>query len=196
MNKKLYIIPIALFLVTIPFILFAGENADFELDVSIFSGTSILNIKETSYNTKMVPVAGISLSSYFMAGQLFSYGFEFLYQYSFKSNYNNYYYYDSYHSFSLIPNIGLHLHRSMFSYYFLIGLGVSYSFSDYHNKLYGISSVGAGIKLKKSFIQAILLNYNHSFIKNYKTFETIKIYVSINVRNIVKKLHKTGVNKR
>jgi len=181
MIKKISILLIIFICCIIPHAIFAENANDAHINASLFSGTSFLHIEGKSFDTKMVPVAGISLSSYFFPRNIFFYGVELAYMYSFKSNYNNYYYYDSYSSLSLLPHLGIHFQTPSLTYFFLLGCGGSISFSRYLSKNYFIASAGVGIYFKKFFIDGLLLSYNHSFFKNFTVFETLKVHAIIHL---------------
>jgi len=181
MTKKISILSIICICCIIPHAIFAEDTNNVHIDASIFSGTSFLHIEGKSFDIKMVPIAGISLSSYSFPGNTLFYGVELAYMYSFKSNYNNYYYYDSYSSLSLLPHLGIHFQTPSLTYFFLLGGGCSISFSRYLSKNYLIASAGAGIYFKKFLIDGLLLSYSHSFLKTFQVFETVKVHAIIHL---------------
>lgn len=177
---KLWFIAILLLFTTFP--LLADEIGKIGFNGAVFSGTSILNSKGSSYNTKMLPVIGISLFPYYTSGQIWRCGFELSFQHAFRSNYNDYYYYSSHQTISFIPYIEIHfLNLNTISGLFLVGLGASHIGSDYIKKNYFNISTGIGLNFKKTFIDSLFVSYNHSFLKDFYYFETIKIYVTVHI---------------
>jgi hypothetical protein len=63
----------------------------------------------------------------------------------------------------------------------LAGLGLSHSLSGYYNKNFFTTSAGTGIEFKNKFIQSLYLIYTHSFIEDYKIFETLTLNAGISL---------------
>lgn len=177
--KNLIIAPLVIAFMCAPILVFAEVTTPIRLEGTLYSGTSIINLKNPSFDTKNVPVIGAALSPRFKYGNTLNYGIDISFQHSFKSNYNDFYYYDSYSSLSFTPNIRLCYHRQEVSFFLFAGLGFSLSFSEYFDNNFFITSAGTGIEFKKRFIQSLYLIYTHSFIKNYKIFETLTLNASI-----------------
>ena len=156
----------------------AESGTKYSLDLLLSGGTSILNIDNPSFGAKMVPVAGLGIAPYFSKGDLLSYGFELLLQYSMKSNYNDYFYYDSYFSISFIPCIRVHIKRRgtrNVSYYLCAGLGGTRSFSGFTHRTFFLSSLSGGVVFDNFFVDAILLDYTHAFLRAYRAHETVRL---------------------
>jgi len=151
------------------------------IDLLVSGGTSILNIDNPSFGAKMVPVVGLGIAPYFSKGNLFSYGVELLLQYSMKSNYNDYFYYDSYFSLSLVPGIRVHIGNRdtvNVSYRFGAGLGFSHVFSGFTQKNVFLTSLSGGLVFRNFFLDAILFRYTHNFLRSFQAFETFRLEAS------------------
>jgi len=156
----------------------AQDRTQVSLDFLLSGGTSILNIDNPSFGAKMVPVAGLGIAPYFSKGKLLSYGFELLFQYSMKSNYNDYFYYDSFFSLSFVPGVRVHIGRREtrnVSYLLCAGLGFTHSFSSFTDKNFFLSSLSGGLVFNKFIVDAILLGYTHNFLSSYRAYETVRL---------------------
>jgi len=179
MYKNLIIASLVIAFLCVPSLLPAAKNTPIRLEGTLYGGTSIINLENPSFDAKTVPVVGIALSPRFGYGHILNYGIDISFQHSFKSNYNDFYYYDSYSSLSFIPNIRLCHRGQNVSFFLLAGLGFSHTFSGYYDKNYFTTSAGTGIEFKNKFIQSLSLIYTHSFIEDYKIFETLTLNASI-----------------
>ncbi|KPJ89953.1 MAG: hypothetical protein AMS17_00030 [Spirochaetes bacterium DG_61] len=179
---------------TLLFVVFSASSVlcteGVSVDGALFGGTSLLDFKGESFGLKVVPVGGISLMSNFQTQGTLFYGLELSCLYSFRSNYNNYYYYDSYLSLSLMPRLGVSLKGRSLTYSFLVGVGGSHAFSGLFGKTYWIVSAGAGVYFPRFFPDGILLSYSHSVVTNYPVFETIKVQAVVHIWQ--KKVNRKG----
>jgi hypothetical protein len=151
------------------------------IDLLVSGGTSILHIDNPSFGAKMVPVLGLGLAPYFSKGRLLSYGIELHLQYSMKSNYNDYFYYDSFFAFSFVPGVRVHIKRQEtgnVSYRLGAGLGFSHSLSGFTQKNFFLTSLSGGLVFNNFFMDAILFNYTHNFLKAFQSYETFRLEVS------------------
>lgn len=179
--KRLYIFSLTIFFISFLFPLFAKEGTEIGVDAGLFTGFSIVDLEGESFKMKAVPSLGVSLLPYIKASEIVSIGVEVSFQYSFKSDYSNFYYYDAYITFTLLPNISLLLQGGDINYLIFSGIGGAFSFSDYLRNSYMIFSFGSGIQLKKAFIKNISVSYTHSFINNFHSFETVKLYFTVHI---------------
>ncbi len=169
------------FLIPVKGVFSAPSPTRSTIELLISGGTSILNIDNPSFGAKTVPVVGLGLAPYFSKGKFFSYGIELLLQYSMKSNYNDYFYYDSYLSLSLVPGIRLHIgNRDTGNvwYRFGAGLGFSHLFSGFTQKNVFLTSLSGGIVFRNFFLDAILFSYTHNFLRSFQAFETFRLEAS------------------
>ena len=152
------------------------------LDVAVFSGISFLEYRGSSYNLKILPVIGFSIYPYYSPGPTWRLVGEFSFQHTFRSNYNNYYYYSSHESISFVPGIRLYFfsgERASGSLH--AGAGVSFAFSNYFNDNYFVACGGLGIKFKNSFINDLFISYYHSFLSDFYLYETIRVCITTSI---------------
>ncbi len=179
--KRLFIISLTIFFISFFSPLFAKEGAEMGVDAGLFTGFSFADLEGESFKMKAMPSLGVSLLPYIKASEILSFGVEVSFQYSFKSDYSNFYYYDAYIAFTLLPNISLLLQGRDVDYLIFSGIGGTFSFSDYLRNSYIIFSFGSGIQLKKAFIKNISVSYTHGFINNFQSFETVKLYFTVHI---------------
>jgi len=152
-----------------------AEN--FRIDGTLSGGGSLLDYSSESFDLKAVPTAGLSLVPVFQSRGKIFYGVELGFLYSFRSNYNNYYYYDSYFSLSIIPHIGIALQGRSLTWFLLGGVGGAHAFSGLFGKTYLISSAAAGVYFPRFLVNGIQVSYMHSFVRDYRLFETVRISI-------------------
>jgi hypothetical protein len=160
-----------------------GESG---IDLGVFSGATIVDLHGESFGAKVMPTVGVSFFPWIQLVNLFYLGAEVSMQYTFRSDYRNYYYYNAFGTFSVIPNIHLLLRGNTVRFLFLVGGGLCHSFSDHFTLNYPVGCIGTGIRFKSGFISSILLTYNHSFTESFQYFETIRLSANIRL------LHNTG----
>jgi hypothetical protein len=147
------------------------------IDGTLSGGSSLLDYSSESFDAKPVPTAGLSFTPVFLTRGKIFYAVELGFLYSFRSNYNNYYYYDSYLSLSLTPHIGIALKGRSLTWFLLGGVGGAHAFSGLFGKTYLISSAGAGVYFPRFLVDGIQISYVHSFVRDYRLFETIRISI-------------------
>jgi hypothetical protein len=152
-----------------------AEN--FRIDGILSGGSSLLDYSSESFEAKAVPTAGLSFAPVFQTRGKIFYTVELGLLYSFRSNYKNYYYYDSYFSLSIIPHIGIALQGRSLTWFLLGGVGGAHAFSAFFGKTYFVSSAGAGVYFPRFLVDGIQISYMHSFVRDYRLFETIKISI-------------------
>jgi hypothetical protein len=168
------------------------KSSETGVDGAVFSGISFLNYRGSSYSLKILPVIGISLFPYYAPGPAWRLVGELTFQHTFRSNYNNYYYYSSHQSISFVPGLRLYFFPGRkVSGSLHAGAGVSHAFSNYFNKNYFVACGGIGIKFKDSFINDLFLSYYHSFLLDFYHYETIRVYITASIWDGSKKLRGT-----
>ena len=177
MKNRFFFIPLCIFFATVSIL----SAEDVRIEGTLFGGTSFLDFKGQSFGLKTVPITGISLISDFQTQGTFFYGLELFCQYSFKSNYNNYYYYASYLSLAFMPRVGVLLKGKSLNYFFLAGVGGSYAFSGLFGKTFLIASAGAGLYFPRFLLDGILFSYSHSVVKNYPVFESLRVQAIVRI---------------
>jgi len=178
---KIYSISLFLLFTAVGTCLYANEKGEAGVDAALSSGVSLVDLEGATYETKAMPTAGFSLLPYVAVGHIVSFGAELSYYYTFKSNYRNYYYYNSYKAVTFLPNITLHIKYRRYTWIVYSGIGGGYLFSDSFHKFYTKVTLGTGIFLKNKLLKGIFLSYDHSFIAGYRSFETLKVYFSFHV---------------
>ncbi len=152
------------------------------LDGAVFSGVSFLNSRGSSYSSKILPVIGISLFPYYAPGPAWQLVSEISFQHTFRSNYNDYYYYSSHQSISFVPGIRLYFFTGGKVWGSLhAGAGVSLALSNYIDENYFVAYGGLGIKFNNSFINDLFISYYHSFLLDFYQYETIRVYITAHI---------------
>jgi hypothetical protein len=149
------------------------------MDLGVTAGASVVDLQGESFGIKAMPVVGISLFPWVQLIGSLNLGAEVSLQYTFRSDYSNYYYYDSFGTFGVIPNLHLLLGESSVRFILLMGLGLGCSFSDYSTLSYPVGCIGAGIRFNSGLISSILLTYSHSFIESFQNFESLRLSATI-----------------
>jgi hypothetical protein len=155
------------------------EKRENGLDLGVTAGASVIDLQGESFGIKAVPVVGISLFPWVQIIDSLNLGAEVSLQYTFRSDYSNYYYYDSFGTFGVIPNLHLLLGESSVRFILLLGFGFGFSFSDYSALSYPVGCIGAGIRFNNGLISSILITYNHDFIESFQTFESLRLSANI-----------------
>ena len=151
-------------------------------DGALFSGISFLDYRGSTYNSKILPIIGISLYPYYAPCPAWRLMGELSFMHTFKSNYNNYYYYSSHHSISFVPGARLYFFpEKRVSWSLHAGAGVSFAFSKYFYKPYFVACGGFGIKFKDSFINDLFISYYHSFLLDFDHYETIRVNITASI---------------
>jgi len=148
-----------------------------ELDGYLLSGVSLFEHRDESFGQKLYPSAGAGCYLFFPSDKKLTIGTEFLYQYNFRSNYINLYYYGKYHTLGFQPFIAFYLNNNAPKIWFIVGGGIKYSFSRYIQIFYPFASGGICINLRKKSLEGILLEYSHNFLISARFYETLTLRV-------------------
>ena len=152
----------------------AQTSSLFELRGSVSGGTSFQDLRSESYDAKLLPTVGGSLSVFFKREKPLSWGIELSYDHNFRSDDKNFYYYSSYEKIGFTPTVEFSFPGRGPQLYAFGGLGINFAFSGYMNKAFIASRLGTGILFKNSFFHGILVSYSHGFLSDYKAFETLR----------------------
>jgi len=153
-----------------------------EVDGYLLSGTSLFEYQDESYGQKLYPSIGVGISLLFPEEKRIELGVDFFYQYNFRSNYTNLYYYGKYHTLALQPIIVYYLKRGTSCIWIFLRGGINYSFSRYIGTFYPSLSGGAGISFTSRFLKGALLEYSHSFVSGVKLYETLYFRLIIKLK--------------
>jgi hypothetical protein len=160
--------------------LHSEKTNDAGIDGAVFSGISILTNRSSSYSTKSLPVIGISLFPYYTLNSIWDLVCEVSFHHSFRSNYDNYFYYSSHRSISFVPGFQLHfLTNGPVSGILHAGFGFSHAFSNFIGDNYFVACGGLGIKFINSRINSLFVSYHHSFLLDFYHYETIRVYITV-----------------
>jgi hypothetical protein len=154
---------------------------DLRLDGRIFGGGTLYDYSGESFGAKASPAAGISLGAMFPTGGALFFGIELGGTYNFRSNYNDYYYYDSSFALSLTPQLGVDLPGRSPHWFLTAGAGVSHTFSGLFSKTYLLATAGAGVYFSRFIVDGMQLSYVHGFVKDYSLFESLRVSVIVHL---------------
>jgi hypothetical protein len=161
-----------------------GKTNDAGIDGAFFSGVSVLKNRGSSYTTKTLPVIGVAFIPYYSSGPALELVCEVSFHHTFRSNYDNYFYYSSHQSFSIIPGIHLYfLTKGTVSGILQAGAGFTHTFSNYIAENYYVACGGLGIKFNDSRINNLFVSYRHSFVSGLKYYENIQVYIEARIWN-------------
>jgi hypothetical protein len=154
------------------------EQGGSGIDAALTGGVRLVDIEGETYGLKAVPVLGASLFPRFELTTPLYLSIEISLSYTFKSDYSGFYYYDSFGSIGILPEIGLLFHGNGVDWALFMGGGVYYSFSDYDTGTHPAVAVRAGIEFEKGFVRGIFLSYSHYFVEGFQTHESFRLFAS------------------
>ena len=149
------------------------------IDLGVITGAHVVDLEGESFGPKAMPTVGVALFPWIQLFNSIYVGAEVSMQYTFRSDYSNYYYYNDFGTFSFIPTLQLLLQGNVVRFFFLLGGGLGHSFSDHFSLSYPVGCIGTGIRFNNGFISSILLTYNHSFTESFQYFESVKLFANI-----------------
>lgn len=155
-----------------------AEAENIWVDVAPHGGVGVIELDYSSFGTKLAPLMGASLCSYFQLGNSLMLNLEGTYSFTFRSNYEDYYYYDSFHSFSIASQLGYIFTHGNLRLGAYAGGGFSFSGSRYFDSVYGLVTAGAGVHVRSRYLDGIWVYYVHNFHRQLRKFELFKAYIS------------------
>jgi hypothetical protein len=160
-------------------IVMADDGKTIEMDAALCTGVRLLDIEGETYGLKAVPVLGIAVFPRLKLRETLCLSLELSLSYTFRSDYDGFYYYDSFGSIGFLPELGfIFPGKDDVDYAIYIGAGLFHSFSEYDTGSFPALAVRTGVELNRSFFSGIYLSYIHSFHEGYRSYETFKLYGS------------------
>jgi hypothetical protein len=159
------------------------EQGGSGVDAALTGGVRLVDIEGETYGFKAVPVLGVSLFPRFELTTPLYLSIEISLSYTFKSDYSGFYYYDSFGSIGILPEIGFLFPGRGVDWALFMGGGVFYSFSEYDTGIHPAVSARAGIEFEKGFVRGIFLSYSHYFVEGFQTHESFKLFFTTRLFN-------------
>ena len=148
------------------------------VDTALTGGVRLLDLEGETYGLKAAPVLGISVFPRFEPSKPLHLSLEVSLSYTFRSDYSGLYYYDSFGSIGILPELGLLFHGNGVDWALFMGGGVYYSFSDYDTGTHPAVAVRVGAEFKEGFVKGIFLSYSHRFVEGFQTYESFRLFAS------------------
>ena len=170
----------------------ADEKKEVSIDAALLGGVRLLDIEGETYGLKAVPFFGVSIVPRVELLQRFFFSLELSLSYTLRSDYKGYYYYDSFGTIGLLPELGLLFPGKIVDFAIFMGGGVFYSFSEYDTASRPAMAARAGIEFKEGFVGGIYISYSHVFAEAFQSYESIKLFATTpllrrsNVRSAIK----------
>jgi hypothetical protein len=156
----------------------ADADKELRIDAALSSGVRLLDIEGETYGLKAVPVLGVSVFPRMELKETLYLSLQVSLSYTFRSDYSGSYYYDSFGSLALLPQLGLILPGVGVNYALFIGGGLVHAFSDYDTGAHPAVTARIGFEWKKGLLSGIFLSYTHGFREGYQYHETLMVYGS------------------
>jgi len=175
------------FILVVSSILLAPRTARGEVqggiavDAAVTCGVRFVDIEGETYDLKPVGVVGACAIPRIPLSENIVLAMEVSVVYGFRSEYSGLYYYDSYYSVGVMPQIGFLLPGRGLAYALYLGAGLYYSFSYYSRSLYPALSVRVGIEPDSRVINGIYLSYEKGFPEAYSTFDTLRVLLGVSL---------------
>ena len=170
----------------------ADEKKEVSIDAALSGGVRLLDLEGETYGLKAVPFFGLSIAPRVEIVQRFFFSLEVSLSYTFRSDYLGYYYYDSFGTIGIIPELGLLFPGGVLDFAIFAGGGIFHSFSEYDTGSWPAVAARAGIEFKDGFVKGIYISYSHVFAESFQSHESIKLFATTpllhrsNVRNDIK----------
>ena len=159
----------------------AGEGQPLVVDAALFGGVRLIDLTGETYRLKAVPVAGISLFPRLELSKPLHLSIDVSFSYTFRSDYRGFYYYDSFGSIGIVPELGLLFPGKDLNWAVFMGGGFFASFSDYESVIHPAVAARIGLEFRRGFIRGVFLSYNHRFAEGYQTHESFKLFASTRI---------------
>jgi hypothetical protein len=154
------------------------------VDTALTGGVRLLDLEGETYGLKAVPFLGVSLFPRFELINPLYLSVEVSFSYTFRSDYSGLYYYDSFGSIGILPELGLLFPGKGVDWALFMGGGVYYSFSDYDTGTHPAVAVRVGAEFKEGFVKGIFLSYSHRFVEGFQTHESFMLFASTRLYRI------------
>ena len=156
----------------------ADEKKEVSIDAALSGGVRLLDLEGETYSLKAVPFFGFSIVPRVELIQRFFFSLEVSLSYTLRSDYSGYYYYDSFGTIGLLPELGLLFPGGVVDYAIFMGGGIFHSFSEYDTGSRPAVAARAGIEFKEGFVKGIYISYSHVFAKAFQSYESIRLFAT------------------
>jgi len=156
----------------------ADEKKEVSIDAALSGGVRLLDLEGETYGLKAVPFFGLSVVGRVELIQPFFFSLDVSLSYTLRSDYLGYYYYDSFGTIGLIPELGLIFPGGAVDFAIFTGGGVFHSFSEYDTGSRPAVAARAGIEFKEGFVRGIYISYSHVFAEDFQSYESIKLFAT------------------
>jgi hypothetical protein len=156
----------------------ADEKKEISIDAALSGGVRLLDLEGETYGLKAVPFFGFSIIPRVELIKRIFFSLELSLSYTLRSDYSGYYYYDSFGTIGLIPELGLIFPGESVDFAIFTGGGIFASFSEYDTGSQPAVAARAGIELKEGFVRGIYISYSHVFSETFQSYESIKLFAT------------------
>jgi len=159
------------------------------VDAALSCGVRFVDIEGETYDLKPVGIVGACVIPRIPLSKDTVLAMEVSVSYGFRSDYSGLYYYESYYSVGIMPQLGFLLPGRGTAYALYLGAGLYHSFSDYNRSIYPALTARVGIEPYAWVIDGIYLSYEKGFPEGYSAFDTLRLFI---VARLFRRPHEGG----